>query len=106
MGDIRETYPAQITVTKWEPVVQLTEEETPKYMARINEKLYVDTGKISNELRCGVMDFSFDSKVEGIPQKNSQTNFSAEVEGQYGMNENTIEIFFENEWHIFELSEK
>lgn len=76
-------------------------------MARVNDKLYVDTGEISPVTgRCGVMDFTFDSAVEeGEPPENNQTNFGTGYEGQVGTRENRIEIYVDDEWHIFAYHE-
>lgn len=76
-------------------------------MVKVNDKLYVDTGEISSVAgRCGVMDFSFDSSVEtGEPTENNQTNFGTGYEGQVGARENRIEIFFNDEWHVFAYHE-
>ena len=76
-------------------------------MAMVNDKLFVDTGESSALVKkCGNMDFNFDSSVEqGTPTENYQTNFGIGYGGQYGMRENRIEIYFDNEWHIFAYNE-
>lgn len=75
-------------------------------MAMVNDKLFVDTGEVSNALRCGNMDFNFDSSVEqGAPTENYQTNFGTGYGGQYSIRENRIEIYFDEEWHIFACNE-
>ena len=71
-------------------------------MVKLDDKLYYDTGKVSNAARCGVMDFELDSSVEsGQPMENNQTNFGTGYGGQYGMDENEIEVLLDGEWHIF-----
>lgn len=76
-------------------------------MVKVNDKLYVDTGEISSVTgRCGVMDFTFDSSAGGgEPSENNQTNFGTGYEGQVGTRENRIEIFFNDEWHVFAYHE-
>lgn len=75
-------------------------------MVMLNDKIYTDTGEISHIGRCGVMDFSFDSSVEqGEPQENYQTNFGSGYNGQYGMRDNRIDIYVDDEWHVFANNE-
>lgn len=83
------------------------EKEEFVLMAKVNDKLYVDTGEISSVTgRCGVMDFTFDSSVErGEPSENNQTNFGTGYEGQIGTRENRIEIYLNDEWHVFAYHE-
>ena len=124
-GAISESYPAQITglsVRKISdaPADALSSVDTPASidkpepednefvrMAMVNDKLFVDTGESSALVKkCGNMDFNFDSSVEqGTPTENYQTNFGIGYGGQYGMRENRIEIYFDNEWHIFAYNE-
>lgn len=81
-------------------------EHTFEKMVMLNDKLYVDTGEISNTPRCGVMDFDFDSSVEqGVPTENHQTNFGTGYGGQYSTRENRIEICIDGVWHIFAYNE-
>ncbi len=75
-------------------------------MAKVDDKVFVDTGETSRMLRCGMMDFSFTSSVEeGEPKENNQTNFGIGYEGQYGMRENRIEISIDDVWHVFAYRE-
>ena len=73
---------------------------TPDYPAMIMVKdvLYQDSGKISTELRCGMMDGSITSVAEGVPTENDQSNFRAGIGYQYGMD--SIEVLIDDEWHI------
>lgn len=123
-GMIAESYPAQITGLSVRKVSDasasddirssvdvpssMNEAETTGFvrMAMVNDKLFVDTGEVSNALRCGTMDFNFDSSVEqGTPTQNYQTNFGIGYGGQYGTRQNRIEIYFDEEWHIFAYNE-
>lgn len=73
---------------------------------KINGKVYYDTGKISKELRCGVMDGKITSNVEDteIPSEDNQSNFKGEYDYQYSA-DNKVEVFLDNEWHIFETNQ-
>jgi len=74
---------------------------------KVEGKIYYDTGRKSNALRCGMMDGKITSNVETnqIPMIDNQANFEGEYDFQYGK-ENTIEILINNEWCIFENEEK
>ena len=56
--------------------------------------------------RCGVMDGEITSTVDGseIPTKDNQSNFGTGFEYQYGA-DNTIEIFMNEKWIVFEQRE-
>ena len=87
---------------------QVTQSQTGDYpcMVMLEDKLYVDTGEISNMARCGNMDFTFTSHVKsGEPENNGETNFDSPIEGQYGMRENRIELYYGDAWHIFAYQE-
>ncbi len=72
----------------------------------VDGKLYYDTGKISNELRCGVMDGKITSNVENskIPTENNQSNFQGNYSYQYGR-ENIIEVLIDDDWYIFQTKD-
>lgn len=87
---------------------KLTTSENGDYplMVMLEDKLFVDTGEISQSPRCGNMDFTFTSHVKsGEPKENGQTNFDSPVEGQYGIRENRIELYYDDAWHIFAFQE-
>lgn len=74
----------------------------------INGKLYYDTGKESTiGFRCGTMDGKITSNVENtkIPTIDNQSNFDGEYGYQY-VSENTIEIFTNDKWYVFETKEE
>ena len=76
-------------------------------MVMVDGKLYYDTGKESTVSgRCGVMDGEITSTVDGseIPTKDNQSNFGTGFEYQYGA-DNTIEIFMNEKWIVFEQRE-
>lgn len=87
------------------------QEETQEWdkipMVMVGGKLYYDTGKESTiNGRCGVMDGKITSTVDGseIPTKDNQSNFGTGFEYQYGA-DNTIEIFMNEKWIVFEQRE-
>ncbi len=69
-------------------------------MVVVDGVLYKDTGKISTELRCGMMDGEITSTVDTVPVEDDQSNFGTGYGYQYGMN--GIEVSIDGEWHIFE----
>ncbi len=72
----------------------------------VNGKLYYDTGRTSNELRCGMMDGNITSNVNSgeIPTENNQANFEGNYGYQYGK-ENAIEVNIDDKWYVFETNE-
>lgn len=76
-------------------------------MVRINGKLYYDTGKESTVSgRCGNMDGEIASTVDGtkIPMEDNQSNLGSGFGYQYG-EDDTIEIYMNVKWFIFECRE-
>lgn len=116
-GGIQETYPARLgNVTSIE-VVEVPCEVTPentessaalKAMVMVDGAHYVDTGEVSTAARCGVMDGNIDSSVpaDQKPVQDNQSNFGKDYGFQYGMEEDTIEVYMEGEWRIFKVLEK
>lgn len=121
-GLIAETYPAQITGLSVRKITDAStdnpssvdspasvpEPETTGFvrMVMMDDKLFTDTGEVFHLAKCGNMDFNFDSSVEqGAPVENYQTNFGIGYGGQYGMRENRIHIYINNEWHVFAYNE-
>lgn len=106
LDNIKESFPAQIN-----EVFQISLIETAQNvqwtripMVMIDGKMYYDTGKESTITgRCGVMDGEITSTVDGtqIPTEDNQSNFGSGYEYQYG-SENTIEIFMNEKWWVFE----
>lgn len=78
-----------------------------KAMVMVDGQLYVDTGEISTAARCGVMDGSIDSSVSADqkPVRDNQSNFGSDYGFQFGMEEDTIEVYMEGEWRIFKVLE-
>lgn len=69
-------------------------------MVVVDGVLYKDTGRISTELRCGMMDGEITSTVDTVPEEGDQSNFGTGYGYQYGMS--GIEVSIDGEWHIFE----
>lgn len=61
---------------------------------------YKDTGRISTELRCGMLDGEITSTVDTVPAEDDQSNFGTGYGYQYGRT--GIEVSIDGEWHIFE----
>lgn len=72
-----------------------------KRMVMLKGKYYVDTGELGISPTCGVMDFSFEKKTNGIPTRNGQTNFGKGYEGQYYIRENRIMIMIDGKPCVF-----
>lgn len=87
------------------------EEETVydrRPMVMVDGRIYLDTGKESYETaRCGVMDGEITSEVDGseVPTENDQSNFGTGY-GYQRMDENTIELFINEKWIVFEAEER
>ena len=75
----------------------------PVKKASYKGRLYKDTGEIFYFMTCGTMDFSIkDVNKEGeLSLSKDQTNFTA-CDGQIGIGENKIGLYYEDKLHIFE----
>ena len=77
-------------------------------MVMVGGRLYYDTGRESTlETHCGLPDGTIDSTVEGseIPTQDNQSNFGAGFDYQYGADDDTLEIFIDGKWMVFEHRE-
>lgn len=106
-GDIAESDPLQINtvyaITLRTPAKNNTQWDVIP-MVMIDGKLYYDTGKESSmDGRCGVMDGEITSTVDGseTPTVDDQSNFGTGFGYQYGADD-TIEIFMNEKWIVFE----
>lgn len=83
-----------------------TQVETTPYMIMYKGNLYVDTGETNSIPRCGNLDFSlkYTGSLDKIPNKNGQANFQASG-GQHSWRDNRIEVFVDDQWHIFAYNE-
>lgn len=110
-GAIMESYPAQLGEVYEITVIGQAETDTmwdKIPMVRVNGKLYYDTGKESSVSgRCGNMDGEITSTVDGteIPMEDNQSNFGSGFGYQYGADD-TIEIYMNEKWFIFEYREE
>lgn len=75
-------------------------------MLRLDGKLYYDSGVVSTEARCGVMDGSLKRGVENgkIPKRDGEANFDCDGY-QWGMEPDTIEVLTDQEWVVFRRAE-
>lgn len=106
-GDIAESDPLQIN-TVYAITLKTPAKADSKWdvipMVMIDGKLYYDTGKESSiDGRCGMMDGEITSTVDGseTPTVDNQSNFGTGFGYQYGA-DNTIEIFMNEKWLVFE----
>lgn len=65
----------------------------------INGVLYCDSGEISTDGRCGVMDGEITSTCDEIPTTDNQSNFGTGY--SYQIFENRIDVLIDEQWHIF-----
>ena len=106
-GEIMESYPAQLGEVYHIGLVEQTASDMlwdriP--MVMIDGRLYYDTGRESTIIgRCGNMDGEITSTGDGteIPTEDNQSNFGSGFGYQYGP-ENTIEIYMNDKWMVFE----
>lgn len=75
-------------------------------MLCIDGEIYYDTGRISDALRCGVMDWIIDSSVPAgeIPAENMQSNFGTEY-GCQRWTKGQVHVNIDGTWHIFQTSD-
>ncbi|MBE5884229.1 MAG: hypothetical protein E7291_07415 [Lachnospiraceae bacterium] len=104
------------TMEKQELSVENTKENTEDFgktaeaaiprMVRIDGEIYYDTGVISNELRCGVMDGEIISHVatHETPTEDEQSNFGDGF-GYQRCGHGVIHINIDGEWCIFQSGE-
>ena len=110
-GEIMESYPAQLGEVYKITVIEQAGADAMYDripMVRVNGKLYYDTGRESiMDARCGTMDGEITSTVDGteIPTEDDQSNFGSGFGYQYGA-DNTIEVYMNEKWFIFEYREE
>jgi hypothetical protein len=83
--------------------------EFGKIIMANNGKLYYDTRKESTiTAGCGMMDGQITSNIDSneIPTIKNQANFEGQYGYQYGIEENTIEIFMDNKWYVFKAKDE
>lgn len=80
--------------------VEIGHDRIPSVM--VDGVLYLDTGRVSDALRCGVMDGEITSTVDSseVPTEDNQSNFGTGFGYQYGP-EGTIEVYINEKWCIF-----
>lgn len=73
-------------------------------MVMVGGELYCDTGAVSDEPRCGVMDGQISSSVENWqrPAQDGQSNFGGGYGYQTGAG-GTIEVNIDGQWRVFQL---
>lgn len=89
--------------TKFACLEKITVEEVTEKIVMVDGNLYYNTGNLSTvDGRCGNMDGIIISTVSSneVPKVNNQSNFGTGYRYQY-IN-NTIEVFIDGEWLVFE----
>lgn len=88
---------------------ECAEEELPR-LIMVDGVLYYDcVEKSTVDGRCGMMDGTIDSSMQGgigIPKKNNSSNFGIGYGYQYGPQEGTIEVCIDDQWWVFKKYEK
>lgn len=69
-------------------------------MIRVDGALYYDSGEISKDLRCGMMDGKITSVAAGEPTEDDQSNFGVDYGYQY-WTDGEIHVYIDEAWHIF-----
>lgn len=102
-GEATETYPITINNIK---KLELLESEKTRRLIKIENKLYYDTKKISENTKEHKIEGTITNTVKRseIPKENNTSNFSNNICYQK-IEENKIEVLIENEWIIFEQKE-
>lgn len=74
----------------------------PRRAIMVDGTLYLDTGYISNMMRCGMLDGNIEKVVDSteMPDEDGEANFSAEG-WQGGFEEDTLDVRIGNEFCIF-----
>jgi len=74
----------------------------------VNDTLYMDTGYVSRIGRCGNLDGEITEVIprSEIPTQNGQANFEGATGWQYGSDEGTVDVYCNNEWHVFATAER
>lgn len=80
--------------------------EDKKRIIKVKDNLYYDTGLVSNEARCGVMDGKILTHVgyDKTPTNNNEANFLEEASYQI-IKEDQVDVLIEGVWHIFRKEE-
>ena len=73
-------------------------------MLMLGGELYCDTGEISTEPRCGMMDGEISSSVGNWerPGEDGQSNFGVGYGWQYGHDAGTVEVNIDGQWRVFQ----
>lgn len=71
-------------------------------MVMIDNKLYMDTGKVAKQKKCGTWDGEITSEVpqDEKPTKNDQSNFGVGFGYQYG-GEEGLDVYINGKWYVF-----
>ena len=73
-------------------------------MVMVDGVLYEDTGRISTEPRCGVMDGEIEKAVENweVPEEDDQSNFGTGY-GYQRWPEDEVHVYMDEQWRVFAI---
>ena len=76
--------------------------EAAQRLLRANGVLYRDTGLVSTEPRCGMLDGQVTAALPAgqTPAQDGEANFACEGAG-YQLAELQLQLYWQGEWHIF-----
>lgn len=94
-----EEQPSEVMPSEAHPEVATVGASDYPAMVKVAGKLYYDSGEISEEPRCGMMDGKITSVTEGEPMEDDQSNFGTDYGYQCGPD--TIDVCIDDSWHIF-----
>lgn len=85
-----------------QPIEEPRAEKIPMLM--LGGEIYCDTGEISTEPRCGMMDGEISSSVEPSerPDEDGQSNFGSGYGWQSGHDAGTVEVNIDGQWRVFQ----
>ncbi len=84
-----------------EIIAEASSGDYPQYIM-VNGVVYMNSGRTSSALRCGMMDGSLtEIDKNEIPSNDGEANFGGAEGWQYGREQDTIEVSMEGEWFIF-----
>lgn len=101
-GIMQETYPLTLgSIYQIGLVKKANAEKLNGRAVMVDGTLYFETGQVSNEPRCGMMDGMITSScpIEMLPTQDNESNFGSDYGYQFGID--TIEVLIDGQWVIF-----
>lgn len=101
-GIMQESYPLTLgTVYRIDFVEKGKQEKAASRAVMVDGVLYFDTGEVSDEPRCGMMDGQITSSCSAaeLPTQDNQSNFGSDYGYQFGVE--TIDVLIDGHWIVF-----